>query len=294
MNVKTLLLTVPALLAVPLLAACGGSSAGVATAPAASSASSSSAGSSAAAPQGAAGGTAKAPADTVIQPVPEGQRVQRTAQITLEVPDGRFSTVLNTVTDIVLQNQGYTAGTQAQADGSQRLRSGQASFQVPVDHFESVMRAITQQGTPQSISRGGNDVSQQYVDLQARLRNAEAQRDAMLALMQQARSVSDTIQIQNQLGQVTGQIEQINGQIQYIEHSTAYAAIAVTIREAAAGPADEWGVQTAARQALHNLATVAAVLILVLGSLLPVIVVVAAAGFAAWRLWPRLRSQGQV
>jgi uncharacterized protein DUF4349 len=230
----------------------------------------------------------------VIQAVPEGQRVQRSAQITLQVPDGRFGTVLQTVTNIVMQHGGYTAGTQSQADSSDRLRSGQASFQVPVKDFDAVMQEIAKQGTPQSISMGGNDVSQQYVDLQARLRNAEAQRNAMLALMQQARSVSDTIQIQNQLGQVTGQIEQINGQIQYIEHSTAYGAIAVTIREAAAGPADQWGVQTAATQALHNVATVAAVVILVLGSLLPVIVVVAVVGFAAWRLWPRPRSQGQV
>src|SRR2546429_408693 len=132
---------------------------------------------------------------------------------------------------------------------------------------------------------GPADVSQQYVDLQARLRNAESQRDVMLTLMGQAKSVSDTVQIQNQLGQVTGQIEQLKGQIDYLNHSTTFATLAVSIREAAAGPRDEWGLQTAVYQAAHNIVAVLAVLIVILGTLLPVLLVGAAVGGGAWRLW---------
>src|SRR6266511_830156 len=144
---------------------------------------------------------------------------------------------------------------------SGQAQSGQATFQVPATKFESVVSAIRKLGTSQSISISGNDVSQQYVDLQARLRNAEAQRNAMLALMQQAKTVGETIQIQSQLGQVTAQIEQLKGQIDYLDHSTTYATLSVTIREAAAaGVRDEWGVQTATMQALHNLVGVLAFL----------------------------------
>ena len=233
------------------------------------------------------------PAD-VIQPVPEGPRVQRSARVALEVPHGRFDTALNEVIAVVEGAGGYISGSQAQADDGQTLRSGQVTFQVPVDQnhrFEDVLRDVQRKGTPQTIAISGTDVSQQYVDLQARLRNAESQRDMMLTLMGQAKSVSDTVQIQNQLGQVTGQIEQLKGQIEYLNHSTTFATLAVSIREAAAGPRDEWGLQTAVYQAAHNIVAVLAVLIVILGTLLPVLLVGAAVGGAAWRLWPRIRPR---
>ena len=130
------------------------------------------------------------------------------------------------------------------------------------------------------------------MDLQARLGNAEAQRNAVLALMQQARSVNDTIQIQNQLGQITSQIEELKGQINFLDHSTSYATVAVTIREEAlAPPRDEWGLQTAGSQALHNLANVLAFLIIFISTAAPLLVT-AGAAFVVGRLaWRRFRPR---
>lgn len=284
------------LLAVLPLAACG-TSAGSSTA---SSVSTGRAGVSAAAPAGpvAPAGPAKpgaeAPLPTVT--VPEGPRVQRSARIAVQVPNGRFDRALDDVIAIVEGAGGYISGQEAEAaDLGQPLRSGQVTFQVPAARFESVVSDIRRKGTVQSVSISGNDVSQQYVDLQARLRNAEAQRDAILALMQQARTVSDTIQIQNQLGQVTSQIEQLKGQIDYLDHSTTYATVAVTIREvAAAAPRDEWGVQTAASQALHNFLNVLAFVIIAVATLAPLLVAAGAlawAGRSAWRRFGRRPPQ---
>jgi hypothetical protein len=126
-------------------------------------------------------------------------------------------------------------------------------------------------------------VSVQYVDLQARLRNAEAQRDAMLALLQQARSVNDIIQVQTQLGQITGQIEQLKGQIDYLDHTTSYATLAVTIREVAATSGDEWGLKTALVRALHNSVDVVGLMLMVLGAIAP-LVALGLLGLVVWRL----------
>src|SRR4029077_13498038 len=96
-----------------------------------------------------------------------------------------------------------------------------------------------------------------YVDLQARLANAEAQRNAMVALLQRAQSVSDIIAIQNQLGQITQQIEELKGQIQYLDHNTSFSTVTVNIVEAGApAPAaagDNWGFATALAVPVHNL-----------------------------------------
>jgi hypothetical protein len=280
------------------LAACGGA-AGVtaSSAPAANGARASTV-----APQGSAA-AAQAPVSTAARPpadatspattVPEGPRVQRSASVTLQVPNGRFDGALDDVIAVAEAAGGYISGQNAQAAAQgQPLRSGQVTFQVPSDKFDSVVMAIQQKGTAQSVVISGNDVSQQYVDLQARLGNAESQRNAVLALMQQARSVNDTIQIENQLGQITSQIEQLKGQIDYIDHSTSFATVAVTLREEAlAPPRDEWGLQTAGSQALHNLATVLAFLIIFISIAAPLLVAAGAAfvaGRMAWRrFWPR-------
>jgi len=280
------------------LAACGGA-AGVATssAPAANGARG-----SMVAPQGTTAG-AQAPASTAARPpadasvptttVPEGPLVQRSASIALQVPNGRFDGALDDVIGVAEDAGGYISGQNAQAaDQGQPLRSGQVTFQVPSDKFDSVVMAVQKKGTAQNVVISGNDVSQQYVDLQARLGNAESQRNAVLALMQQARSVNDTIQIQNQLGQITSQIEQLKGQINYIEHTTSYATVAVTIREEAlAPPHDEWGLQTAGSQALHNFANVLAFLIIFFSIAAPLLVAGGAAFVAGRAAWRRFRTR---
>jgi hypothetical protein len=219
---------------------------------------------------------------------PEGQRVQRSGQLTLQVPTGAFDSRLNRVVDLVHGEGGYVSGSDAQADSGDRLRSGQVTFQVPSDKFDATIGALRQLGTAQSIHVTGTDVSTQYVDLQARLRNAEAQRDAMLALLQQARSVGDVIQVQTQLGQITGQIEQLRGQIDYLDHTTTYATVAVTLREAAGGAgADEWGLRTAAAQALHNFVDGIGVMLEVVGAVAPLLPV----ALLGWLVYRRIRRR---
>jgi hypothetical protein len=277
-------------LAVLPLAACGGAS-GVAS----STAAVAPARAGSAAQAGVSSSAAKPAADGTIPTatLPEGTRVQRSARIALQVPNGRFDGALNDVIAVVEASGGYISGQDAQAaDQGQPLRSGQVTFQVPAGKFESIVSALRRKGTARSVSISGTDVSQQYVDLQARLRNAGAQRDAMLALMQQARTVNDTIQVENQLGQVTGQIEQLKGQIDYLDHTTSYATVAVTIQEdAVAAPRDDWGIQTAASQALHNFVGVLAFLVLALGTLAPLLVAGVAALWAGRLAWRRLGPQ---
>lgn len=222
---------------------------------------------------------------------PEGRRVQRSAQLTLQVGNGAFDSSWDRVTNLMQSQGGYVSGSQAQADGSDRLRSGVVTFQVPSDRFDATIAGLRRLGKAESIQITGTDVSSQYVDLQARLRNAEAQRDAMLALLQQAKSVNDILQVQNQLGQITAQIEQLKGQIDYLDHTTSYATVAVTIREAAAASsADEWGLKTAVVRALHNSVDVVGLMLMVVGAIAPLLLMGAAA-LLVWRFRRRPRVQ---
>jgi Domain of unknown function (DUF4349) len=288
MNANKLVVLLGPVVGLLLIGACGGSSGGAMSA-GAPQRSTSNAYAPAPAPAKSTTGGASDATTPVAPATAEGPRVQKNASLTLTVSNGAFDSSLDRVVALVDSRGGYISGSLAQADSGDRVRSGQVTFQVPADRFGEVLAQVKKVGTLQHQAINSNDVSLQYVDLQARLRNAEAQRDATLTLMGQAHSVGDIIQVQNQLGQITGQIEQLKGQIAYLDHTTTYATLAVTIREAAASTTtDEWGLRTAAVQGLHNFTAVLGFVLVALGTLGPVLLV-GAVGLVAWRLRLRVR-----
>ena len=222
-------------------------------------------------------------------PVPvQGPQVIKQAQLTLTVKSGTFDSSLAAVRGLVEGEQGFIAGTDAQAnpETNDQIRSGVISFMVPEGNFDATIDALNNLGKVQSEHITGQDVSSQYVDLKARLANEEAQRDAMLALLAQARSINDIITVQNQLGQITQQIEQLKGQIQYLDHNTTYSTIAVTIVEAGApvqsASSDSWGFATALSAAAHNFVTTINYVVSGLGAIGPVLILLGL-GYLVWR-----------
>jgi hypothetical protein len=182
----------------------------------------------------------------------EGPKVVRTGRLTLQVPNGSFSDKLDELGAAVRLYKGYVSGSDSQTPESGSLRVATITYQIPSESFDDALARIRRLGTMQSINLTGQDVSSQYVDLQARLKVQEQQRDFYLSLLGQAKTTADLITIRNQLAPVLDQIERLKGQIGYLEHATTYATLSVMLREAAAGiqPAnDSWGFQSSLLQA---------------------------------------------
>ena len=239
----------------------------------------------------AAGGTASTAKSTAVQPAPnpgdlvppiaEGPRVIRTANVSVEVANGRFDTTLDRLFSISTGLGGYISGSTASTDTG-ALRSGTITFQVPTSKFNQALAEVRGLGKIQNFNIGGQDVSQQYIDLQSRLKNAEAQHEAMLALLSQAHTVSEIIAVQNQLGTITGQID-------YYDHATSYSTISVAVHEAAvvARAADSWGFTTSVSNALHGFVNTLDYILVGLGNAGPVVVLLLL-GLLAWRFRRRL------
>jgi Domain of unknown function (DUF4349) len=243
------------------------------------------------------GGTT-APTDAV--PALQGPQVIRQAQLSISVGSGSFGSRLADVNAIVQSEQGSISGTDAQANPTtnDQIRAGVITFIVPAAKFDETIVRLTQLGKLQNEHISGNDVSAQYVDLQARLVNEEAQRDAMLALLQRAQSVPDVIAIQTQLGQITGQIEQLKGQIRYIDTNTTYSTVTVNLTEAGApvqtAPQDNWGFVSALSDAAHNFVSTINYLVTGLGAIGPIVILLGF-GYLLWRRrglpgWPTPRQ----
>ena len=224
-----------------------------------------------------------------VVPAIQGPQVIRQAQLTISVGSGTFDSKLAAVRALVQLEQGFISGTDAQAspaNPNDQIRSGVISFMVPAAKFDDTIDQLSKLGKVQNEHISGNDVSAQYVDLQARLANEEAQRNAMLALLGRAQSVSDIIAVQNQLGQITQQIEQLKGQIAYIEHNTTYSTVSVSVTEAGAPvqqvPNDSWGFASALTDAAHNFVTTINYIIVGIGAVGPIVILLGL-GYLLWR-----------
>jgi hypothetical protein len=241
-----------------------------------------------------------APTQTSVVPNLQGPQVIRQAQLSITVSAGSFDSKLADVQALVERQGGFISGTDAQADpgANGQIRTGVISFMVPAAKFNDTLIQLGAMGKVVGNHATGSDVSAQYVDLQARLVNEEAQRDAMLALLQRAQSVQDIIAVQNQLGQITGQIEQLKGQILYIDHNTAYSAVTVNLMEAGApvqaSSQDNWGFASALSDAAHNFVTTLNYIVTGLGAIGPIVIVLGF-GYLLWRRrgfpgWPTQRQ----
>jgi len=162
---------------------------------------------------------------------PIGPDIVKTAGISIEVEKGGFETAFNAATTIAGRYGGYVQ------DSSMRgikAKSGQLTIRVPASAFDQAMNDLRGLGSVEGQSISGQDVTSQFVDLDARLRTWEAQEAVLLGLMRRATSIESTLRVQNQLQDVQFRIEQIKGQLRLLENQTSLATIDVSLREVGA------------------------------------------------------------
>ncbi len=233
------------------------------------------------------GGTTSPSGTGTDVPVLQGPPVIRQAQLSITVGNGTFDSKLSLARTLVEAEGGYIAGTVAQAGPvDSQIRTGVINFMIPAANFDTTIDQLSKVGKVQDEQITGTEVGAQYVDLNTRLANAEAQRTAMLTLLTQAKTISDMIAVQNQIGQITGQIEQLKGQIKYLDDHTSFSALTITMTDAAAiaqAPrSDSWGFSTALADAAHNFMATVDYVVVGLGVIGPFLLL-GAFGYLLWR-----------
>lgn len=178
-------------------------------------------------------------------------------------------------------------------------KSGSMTVRVPVAQFESVMGQIESLSAEVVRSTtSGEDVTEEYVDRQARLQNLEATADRVRGFLEDADDVEEALAVNAELSRLESEIEAIRGRIQYLEQSAAFSTIRVEITpDALAQPIEVGGwratgvVRDAVRaliSALQGLATIAIWVVVVLLPLALIVLVPLAIIF----LFVRRRRRG--
>ncbi len=160
--------------------------------------------------------------------VPAERMVINTASMALVVDDVTAS--LNDITNLASVNGGYIINSDIREDKN-RLYAN-ISFKVEVSKFSDTLGTLRQMAVDvRSETTSGQDVTEEYVDLDAQLRNLEASEAQLLVLMDKAGTVEEILKVQQQLTSTRGQIEQIKGRMQYLEQSSSLSSIYVSLEQ---------------------------------------------------------------
>ena len=152
--------------------------------------------------------------------------VVRQATLALVVTDGMASA--EKITSLTNKVGGYVVSQHSEQRGDYVLRT--LTLRVPADRFDEVLKELRAMSV--RVDRDdvqAQDVTEEYVDLDAQIRNLEASEEQYLSLMKRATQVDDVLKIQAQLSQVQGDIERLKARKQYLERSAQMSVITVTL-----------------------------------------------------------------
>ncbi|MEM4408427.1 MAG: DUF4349 domain-containing protein [Candidatus Caldarchaeum sp.] len=120
-------------------------------------------------------------------------------------------------------------------------------LRVPEARFEDALNELDKLGVRTRRQTGGEDVTTQVVDYEARLKNLRAEEEAYRQIMRSARRVVDILEVQERLSRVRGEIESLEGQLRTLKRLAALSTIELTLEERPRGSADgdpNWAVDT--------------------------------------------------
>jgi hypothetical protein len=195
-------------------------------------------------------------------PARPNRLIIKNAELTLRVDD--TDTAIDRATQVVADTGGYIISSRVwyQDVRDESYKYATITIGVPVDQFERAMqrlRDIAVQVVDESAS--GQDVTDEYVDLQSRLDNLEATRDRIREFLEQTQNVEEALRVNEELAAVEEQIEQVQGRMNYLFDRAAYSTITIQLQPDIAPiptptPEPGWSPATTVRSAGETLGSI--------------------------------------
>jgi len=208
-----------------------------------------------------------------------GARIIKTAVLSIRIREGSFETRAPDITIIASRHGGFIASSRTSGG---KFLSGTIVLRIPASQFEIALGELKALGKVTGEQISGEDVTAQFVDLQARLRNWEAQENVLLKLMAKSKSIEESLKVQRALQDVQLSIEEIRGQLRVLTDQTDMSTITLSIAERApvVTPKKASPFVRSWRAAVHGTLAVLTAIVLGFGYMVPVLLIGLTAGIA--------------
>lgn len=230
------------------------------------------------------------------KPVPNGPMIVRTAELTLATTN--FDSARTSAEEIVKRHGGYIGELGVNAPSNQG-RTLTATFRVPAAQLDAAMAELKKLGRVEAESQGGEEVTQQYVDLEARLANARHTEKRLSDLLgQRTGKLSDVLAFEKEIDRVRGEIESMEAQRKSLAKQVTYATLNASVTEIysqqlqLAPPSTSTRLRNAAVDGYHAVADGIVSVLLFLLSAGPSLLIWGGILFVVGRLiWKRIRRR---
>ncbi|MFN2611357.1 MAG: DUF4349 domain-containing protein [Actinomycetota bacterium] len=199
----------------------------------------------------------------------------RSAQVTLEVPRAEFTEAVSRTRSVADKFKGYVADSSITVQG-RKATSGTLTIRVPSDRFREAIEAVRQLGHVKQEQESGRDLTDRFVDSEARLRHAKAEEVTYLKLLAEAKNVGEVVQVQEKISGVQLEIEQVQGQLTQVNDSVAFASLTIHIFQPGGTATTQLDFGTfggAVRTSFEVARIVISSLIVLVGAFIPLVVV---------------------
>ena len=233
--------------------------------------------------------------DTLQSPESVGPMIVQTASLSIVAKN--YDEASEAIGKLARARGGYVEKLDAKAQtGSARELS--IALRVPAKQLDGFLEDLRQLGHVEQESQSNEEVSAEYVDLQARLRSAQATERRLIELLAtRTGRLVDVLDVERELARVRGEIESMQGQSNLLQHRVSYATVQVELSEVyherlQLGVSTGTKLRNAFVEGVHNLEDgIVGALVFVLDEGPAILFWLAVLGLPVWLIWRRWRSR---
>jgi hypothetical protein len=160
---------------------------------------------------------------------PASRLIVRTGQASIEVDSLESS--MAELRRIVQRTGGFVADASVQS-GKNQLRSATLELKVPASRFDELTQGLEPLGRLQFVNVGAEDVSEEFVDLTARVANGHRLEDRLVELLRtRTGKLQDVLTVERELARVREEIERMEGRLRFLKTSSQLSTLSVNLYE---------------------------------------------------------------
>jgi hypothetical protein len=173
--------------------------------------------------------TPEEPARPPTSPALANRKLIRNATVELEVVN--FDDTVQKIAAIANEERGYVATTSSEKQENGKLK-GEIVVKVLPENLDRFLQKVRGLGELKNQSLGTEDVTKEYFDTDARLKNARVMEQRLIDMLKiKTGKVSDLLQVEKELGRVREEIEQMQGELKYWDSQVQFATVTISLAE---------------------------------------------------------------
>ncbi len=133
------------------------------------------------------------------------------------------------IRNVALELDGFVSYSQVQ-EVTEGVKRGTVTIKIPADKFSEAMERIKELALDvENEEERTRDVTEEFTDLEARLKNLKAEEEQYLRLLEEAEDMEDILKVTSHLSNVRGRIERMEGRLKYLSNQVEMATIRVSL-----------------------------------------------------------------